>query len=151
MEFMAFKESIPKALVLGPYDKNIGRLDMYCPSILHQYMSENFWNNKKNYVRCYLSQEAIIDKFKLKYKKSNWKCIARWHNSKCLPIPMITRKDKDATRIRAIVSYYHHSLKRVLLLASRGLMTILEAIKFNHRNIFSPFEGPIKEKKPMML
>ena len=46
-----------------------------------------------------------------------------------------------------MVSYYHHPLKRVLLMASRGLVTILKAIKFDHRNLFSLFEGPIKAKK----
>ena len=34
-------------------------------------------------------------------------------------------------------------------MASKGLMTILKAIKFNQGNLFSPFEflGPIKAKK----
>ena len=50
LEAENFKEFIPEALVLGPYDKNIGRLDVYCPSILHQHMADNFWNNKKNYT-----------------------------------------------------------------------------------------------------
>jgi hypothetical protein len=143
---ISFKESIPEALVLGPYDKNIGRLDIYCPSSLHQHMANNFWN-KKNYTRCYLSQGAIMDTFKSKVKKCNWKRIAKWHNSNSLPIPMITRKDKDANRIRAMVSYYHHPLKRILLMASRGLMTILKAIEFQHGNLFSPFEGPKMAKK----
>ena len=147
MSLLSLKESIPNSLVLGPYDKNIGRLDIYCPAILHQHMMDNFWNNQKNYTRCYLSQGAIIDSFKSKYKSSNWESIAKWHNSNSLPIPMITRKDKDASRIRAMVSYFHHPLKRVLLMASRGLMTILKAIKFNHGNLFSPFEGPNTTKK----
>ena len=144
---ISFKEAIPEALVLGPYDKNIGRLDIYCPSILYHHMADNFWNNKKNYSQCYLSQGAIIDTFKSKFKKYNWSRIGKWHNSNSLPSPMITRKDKDATRIRAMVSYYHHPLKRVLLMASRGLMTILKAIKFKHGNLFSPFEGPTMAKK----
>ena len=147
MSLLSLKESIPNSLVLGPYDKNIGRLDIYCPAILHQHMMDNFWNNQKNYTRCYLSQGAIIDSFKSKYKSRNWESIAKWHNSNSLPIPMITRKDKDASRIRAMVSYFHHPLKRVLLMASRGLMTILKAIKFNHGNLFSPFEGPNTAKK----
>jgi len=69
MSLLSLKESIPNSLVLGPYDKNIGRLDIYCPAILHQHMMDNFWNNQKNYTRCYLSQGAIIDSFKSKYKK----------------------------------------------------------------------------------
>ena len=39
---LSFKETIPKALVMGPHDKNIGRLDIYCPSILYDHMLENF-------------------------------------------------------------------------------------------------------------
>ena len=42
MSLLSFKESIPNSLVLGPYDKNIGRLDIYCTAILHQHMMENF-------------------------------------------------------------------------------------------------------------
>jgi hypothetical protein len=61
ISILSFKDSLPEALVFGPYDKNIGRLDIYCPSILHKHMSDNFWNNQQNYARCYLSQGAIID------------------------------------------------------------------------------------------
>ena len=92
-------------------------------------------------AKCYPSQQAIISSFQAKYKKCKWNVIAKWHHSNSLPIPIITRKDKDVTRIRAMVSYCHHPLKRILLLASPGLMTILKAIKFKHGNLCSPFEG----------
>ena len=106
---ISFKESIPEALV---YDKNIGRLDIYCPNIL---------------LTIYLNISGIIKRTML--NATSTKEQSSPASKPKIRNASVTRKDKDATRIRAMVSYYHHPLKRILLLASRGLMTILKAIK----------------------
>ena len=53
----------------------------------------------------------------------------------------ITRKFKDLSRKRTIISYFHHPLKKVCFQTAAGLMTCLKALDFFHANLFNPFQA----------
>jgi hypothetical protein len=70
-------------------------------------------------------------------KKMTWstitKALRKTRGSKNrVPHAYVLRKNKDVTRLRPIVSYFHHPIKAVFNRASRALLYILHNSKANH-------------------
>ena len=53
----------------------------------------------------------------------------------------IVRKFKDTNRVRPIVSYCPHPMKRLLHVGSIGYMTCLKHLDFPHFNVFAPLQS----------
>ena len=67
-----------------------------------------------------------MDLFKSHYTSLNLEKIQTFSTNKSVPYAYILPKFKDIERMRPIVSYYNHPLKKSLNLASRALACILK-------------------------
>ena len=127
-------------LVLSTPDRNAGIPDIYCPSLLWTDMLNMLWNNV-NFKRQPLhTPHGIILFFKYTYDENDWVSIGRFRHGS-LPYAYITRKFKDLSRKRSIISYFHHPLKEIYFRTAAGLMTCLKALDFFHANLFNPFQA----------
>jgi hypothetical protein len=138
-EVLKWKNKIGNALVIGSLDKSAGSMDIFCPTTLWNLMETNFWNNRTNYTQTLLQPSDLMYFFRHSYKANNWNLIARYNTKGEPPYPYFVRKAKDITKIRPIVSFFNHPLKKVLQKSASGFLACLKALpqQYNIGNIFN--------------
>ena len=86
-------------------------------------MHVSFYTNPNFQRQYHLSEQPILKHFKYTYEVNKWSIFGPFRENGSVPYPYKIRKFKDLSRSRNIVSYFHHLLKRVFVIAAAGLIT----------------------------
>ena len=135
------RKALGSQLILAAPDRNSGVADIYCPTILWDYIFSSFWKNSNFQLQEVFTPESIISHFKFNYEQNNWSTIGKFLPFGSLPYAYVMRKFKDLTRKQNIISYFYHPLKEVYSRAAAGLMTCVKALNFFHTNLFGLLEA----------
>ena len=72
--------------------------------------------------------------------------IGKFYDQGSAPYPYYTRKFKDLSRKRGIVSYFAHPLKFVYSINAKAFLVVLKSVKFFHSNLFNPTQAVLHMK-----
>ena len=123
-------KTLGSKLVLSAPDRNCGTSDIYCPLILWHDIFSSFWENRNFQKQLHLSIQSVFSHLKYIYAKNKWSDIGKFYSLGSLPYAYVTRKFKDLSRKRNILSYFHHPLKQKKLQPAKRtcfLQSILSA------------------------
>ena len=105
-------KTLGSKLLLSAPDRNYGISDIYSPLILWQDIFSSFWDNRNFQKQPHLSIQSVFSHLKYIYAKNKWSDIGKFYSLGSLPYAYVTRKFKDLSRKRNILSYFHHPLKQ---------------------------------------
>lgn len=117
-----------KGKVIMPLDKNTGEAFVACPTwYYYQVRTLYSWEGEgANYKLCNENDKTILELWTTAYKKYGWNRIAIYNKKGTIPTAVGYPKDKDPARMRPIVSYFSHPLKKVVNPAARAILHLLK-------------------------
>ena len=134
-------KTLGSKLVLSAPDRNYGTSDIYSPLILWQDIFLSFLDNRNFQKQLHLLIQSVFSHLKYIYANNKWSDIGKFYSLGFLPYAYVTRKFKDLSRKRNIISYFYHPLKQVYFRASAGLMACMKALDFFHNNLFNQLQA----------
>ena len=124
-----------KHMIFSPLDKNGGCMHMCCPVAYTNAMKKTFRHDDNHYTQTNLNAERINQKYRHFYEEIG-STLSKVHCKKFeeieVPYAYILFKNKDIKKIRPIVSYATHPLKRILNITCRALNHMIKTIDPNH-------------------
>ena len=110
-------------------DKNNGAMVVACPMWYRRKLMDTFdWTKwRANYQRVQLTEDQILKKWKKDNRKREKKMT--WSDKGSLPYCYGIPKEKDIEKMRPIISYTHHPLRRQFNKVGRVLLFMLKKSK----------------------
>ena len=124
-----------KGLIFSPLDKNTGCMCISCPVAYVEAVRKTFRNDSDHYEQLSMEPEEIVKKYRRFYEETGEQ-ISKVPDSKFektnLPYAYTLHKNKDLKKLRPIVSYATHPLKRTLNITCRALNHMIKMIDKDH-------------------
>ena len=124
--FKKYKE-IFSGLTISYLDHNAGSLCMACPMAHHDSMLSSFIDDP-HYSPVELTQRDVLKIWRTAYNDLDLKRFVAWPSAASLAQPYIIPKQKDLNKMRPIVPYTKHPLRRLFNMASRAITYIFNNI-----------------------
>ena len=131
-QFEKLVEKIKEAAVCTYQDKNGGAGIIMCKKHHWELNKKSFLEDSDHYEIINKSNETILTSMEDFHTKMKLDKIREFNKEKALPYSYVLTKFKDITRIRPIVSYFHHPLKKIYNYASRSLAHVLKKSDTKH-------------------
>lgn len=131
-----------KAYVLCPLDKNHGKTVAVCPAQYHHDLAEMYLEDKKHYLIQgeNVTVSGVLESWNRAYCEHGWSSVANAKKIGSLPYAYLLYKDKDVSRKRTVISYFHHPLKRVFQVCQRGIALMVKKLQCPHFTLFKTLD-----------
>ena len=131
------KRSLDGYVVL-PLDKNPGKSALVCPQKYHKDLKKLFIEDTEHFIRINdTPEDELIDFMYATFIESEWEKISSFDHKGSLPYAYAVYKNKDITRLRTIVSYYSHPLKKVFQIVQRALAFLITTLPIEHFTLYT--------------
>ena len=122
-------------LIFSPLDKNTGCMCISCPLAYENAITKSFRSDTSHYEKFRLPASELIKKYRRFYEEIG-EPISTVSNDKFdetkIPYAYVLHKNKDLAKLRPIVSYATHPLKRILNVTCRALNHMIQTIDADH-------------------
>ena len=109
-----------------------------CPVRFHRALRSMYLQDPVHYETLpNISAQLILDQWEWDFDMRNWGTIAHFRRGDTVSIPYahLLPKFKDTSRYRQIVSYFKHPLKKVMSVAQRAIMFMINTLTLTHFNL----------------